>query len=120
MNQKSPLTQTPDTAPPGETPTIDADGFLQNPHAWTAHFAHQRANENHLKLSPEHLEIIDLVRGFYLEHTLHLTNRALVKLTRERFGPDKGNSIYLQTLFPGSPARLTALIGGLPKPPFCF
>ncbi|MEJ2670509.1 MAG: TusE/DsrC/DsvC family sulfur relay protein [Gammaproteobacteria bacterium] len=98
----------------------DADGFLQTPLTWTPLFAAMRARENQITLTPEHLALIELAREFYLEHTLHLTNRALVKLVREHYGTEKGNSIYVQTLFPGSPARLVALLGGLPKPPFCF
>ncbi|MES2603574.1 MAG: TusE/DsrC/DsvC family sulfur relay protein, partial [Pseudomonadota bacterium] len=32
----------------------------------------------------------------------------------------KGNSLYLLSLFPGSPARLAARIAGLPRPVNCM
>ena len=46
--------------------------------------------------------------------------RALVKYVRLKLGPDKGRSIYLLKLFPGSPAKIGSKIAGLPKPANCL
>ena len=46
--------------------------------------------------------------------------RALVKYVRLRLGDDKGRSIYLLRLFPGSPAKIGSRIAGLPKPANCL
>ena len=51
--------------------------------------------------------------------------RPLVKLVRERVGPELGSSIALMRLFPpdkmrGGSARLVALIAGLPVPENCL
>ncbi len=46
--------------------------------------------------------------------------RPLVKYCALKLGPDKGRSIYLMSLFPGSPAKLGSKIAGLPKPDNCL
>jgi tRNA 2-thiouridine synthesizing protein E len=38
----------------------------------------------------------------------------------EHCGFEKGRSIYLLRLFPGSPAKLVAKYAGLPKPKNCI
>jgi tRNA 2-thiouridine synthesizing protein E len=46
--------------------------------------------------------------------------RPLVKYIGQRLGKEKGNSIYLLQLFPGSPAKLASKIAGLPRPENCL
>jgi tRNA 2-thiouridine synthesizing protein E len=46
--------------------------------------------------------------------------RPLVKRTGQALGADKGRSIYLQQLFPPSPARIASKIAGLPRPANCL
>jgi tRNA 2-thiouridine synthesizing protein E len=46
--------------------------------------------------------------------------RILVKHVRSQLGEEKGNSIYLMQLFPGSPAKLASKLAGLPKPDNCL
>ena len=46
--------------------------------------------------------------------------RTLVNAVREQYGPEKGNSIYLQKLFPGGAALQANNIAGLPKPIRCI
>ena len=46
--------------------------------------------------------------------------RPLVKATAMQLGKDKGNSIHIMRLFPGSPAKLLAKVAGLPKPDNCL
>jgi tRNA 2-thiouridine synthesizing protein E len=43
-----------------------------------------------------------------------------VKAVKQSLGDDKGRSIYLMQLFPGSPAKLAARLAGLPKPDNCL
>lgn len=96
------------------------DGFLRNPIDWTPSIAEVLATENNLYLTPEHWELIQLVRTFYLDNQLHLTNRALIKHIGVTLSESKASSLYVLGLFPNSPARILALLAGLPKPPFCF
>jgi tRNA 2-thiouridine synthesizing protein E len=46
--------------------------------------------------------------------------RILVKVVEVELGPEKGNSLYLLKLFPGSPARVASKIAGLPRPHNCI
>ena len=99
---------------------LDADGFLKDLTLWNESVARQLALQDDLSLTEAHFEIIYLLRGFYQQHQVAPANRPFVKMVKLAFGPDKGNSIYLMTLFPQSPAKLAAKISGLPKPPNCF
>ncbi|MFO5992212.1 TusE/DsrC/DsvC family sulfur relay protein, partial [Pseudomonas aeruginosa] len=46
--------------------------------------------------------------------------RPLIKYVAQRLGPDKGNSLHLNHLFKGAPAKLGAKLAGLPKPSNCL
>ena len=46
--------------------------------------------------------------------------RPLVKYVGQQLGKDKGTSMYLLGLFPGSPAKLGSKLAGLPKPDNCL
>mgnify|MGYP000485751776 CR=1 FL=1 len=99
---------------------LDPDGFLKNLDQWSEIVAHSIALDNDLDLDENHFEIIYLLRDFYQKHQVAPANRPFVKMVKLALGQEKGNSIYLMTLFPQSPAKLAAKIAGLPKPPNCF
>ncbi len=99
---------------------LDSDGFLKNLDQWSETVAHSIAQDNDLVLNDDHFEIIYLLRNFYQKHQVAPANRPFVKMVKLALGQEKGNSIYLMTLFPQSPAKLAAKISGLPKPPNCF
>ncbi len=101
-------------------PELDADGFLKDLSLWSESIAQQLAQQDDLTLTEPHFEIIYLLRDFYQKHQVSPANRPFVKMVKLALGQDKGNSIYLMTLFPQSPAKLAAKISGLPKPPNCF
>ena len=82
--------------------------------------ARQIAGAEGLELSEAHWEIIYLLRDFYREFDNSPAMRPLVKYCVLKLGPDKGRSIYLMSLFPGSPAKLGSKIAGLPKPDNCL
>lgn len=71
-------------------------------------------------LTAEHWEILQLLREFYAEFQLSPANRPLIKYVAQRLGPDKGNSLHLNHLFKGAPAKLGAKLAGLPKPSNCL
>lgn len=99
---------------------LDPDGFLKDLSHWSEAVAHAIAQDHQLALSADHFEIIYLLRDFYHKHQVAPANRPFVKMVKLALGAEKGNSIYLMTLFPQSPAKLAAKISGLPKPPNCF
>jgi len=99
---------------------VDKDGFLLDHTRWTPALAQELAAREGIELTPAHWEIVSLLREFYLRFEASPANRALVKFVRQELGPDKGSSIYLMQLFPGSPARLGSKIAGLPRPENCL
>ena len=99
---------------------FDRDGFLRDLADWSPAVAEQIATTEGIELSPAHWEILQLLRDYYQEFDASPAMRPLVKYCALKLGPDKGRSIYLLKLFPGSPAKLGSKIAGLPKPDNCL
>ncbi|MGR0277750.1 TusE/DsrC/DsvC family sulfur relay protein [Marinomonas dokdonensis] len=99
---------------------LDEEGYLLDLADWSTELAEQLATEEGVALSDAHWEIIHLLRNFYEEYGLSPAMRPLVKAVSKSLGSEKGRSIYLMTLFPGSPPKLAAKIAGLPKPANCL
>lgn len=98
----------------------DEKGFLTDWQSWTPGHARAFARLEGIELNDDHWEILYLLRRFYALYDASPANRALVNLVKRELGPDKGNSIYLMSLFPESPARRGSRIAGLPKPKNCL
>ncbi len=99
---------------------LDDEGYLYNLEQWTPEVARLLAEEEQLELTEAHWEIIHLLREFYQQYQLSPAMRPLVKAVAASLGKDKGRSIYLMKLFPGSPAKVAARLAGLPKPDNCL
>ncbi|WP_339544590.1 TusE/DsrC/DsvC family sulfur relay protein [Pseudomonas sp. RA_35y_Pfl2_P32] len=99
---------------------LDKDGYLLDLADWSAQVADALAATEDLQLSAEHWEILELLRGFYQEFQLSPATRPLIKYTALKLGPDKGNSLHLNRLFKGTPAKLAAKLAGLPRPTNCL
>ncbi len=104
----------------GKTIHLDKDGFLQELDEWSPVIASALATREQLELTDEHWEILHLLRAFYSEFQLSPANRPLVKYAALKLGPEKGNSMHLNRLFKGTPAKLAAKLAGLPKPTNCL
>jgi tRNA 2-thiouridine synthesizing protein E len=99
---------------------FDGEGFLRRLCDWDTDVAEQIAAAEGIALSPAHWEVLHLLRAYYREYGASPANRPLVKYCTLKLGPEKGRSVYLMGLFPGSPARLGSKIAGLPKPDNCL
>lgn len=98
---------------------LDKDGFLKNHNQWNKQTAIKLAAQDGLNLTDEHWQIIMLVRQFYQQYHTSPAIRVLVKALKQQYGLEKGNSLYLQSLFPKGAAKQVARIAGLPKPVKC-
>jgi tRNA 2-thiouridine synthesizing protein E len=98
---------------------LDKEGFLRDLSDWNPEVAEVLAKNEEITLSGSHWQIINLVRDYYQQYQISPVTRVLVKITREKLGEDKGNSIYLMQMFSGKPAKLVSKIAGLPKPANC-
>lgn len=99
---------------------VDQEGYLTDLNDWSEPVAEALARQEGLALEDEHWEILQLLRAFYSEFQLSPATRPLIKYTALKLGPDKGNSMHLNRLFKGTPAKLAAKLAGLPKPSNCI
>ena len=99
---------------------LDKDGFLVELSDWSADVASALAAAEGIELSPDHWEILELLRNFYAEFQLSPATRPLIKYTALKLGAQKGNSLHLNHLFNGTPAKLAAKLAGLPRPTNCL
>jgi tRNA 2-thiouridine synthesizing protein E len=102
-------------------PPRNNEGFLEDANQWTPEVGCQIAADDQIELSEKHWEIIEFLRDFYKSHEMSPpSNRLFVKAVKEALGEEKGNSIYLMQLFPGTPAKTACRIAGLPRPTNCL
>ncbi|SFM56312.1 TusE/DsrC/DsvC family sulfur relay protein [Marinobacter zhejiangensis] len=102
-------------------PARNNEGFLEDVASWSPDVAVLIAQEDAIELVPEHWEIINFLRDFYHEYDMSPpSNRLFVKAVKDAMGEEKGNSIYLMQLFPGTPAKTACRIAGLPRPTNCL
>ncbi|QJD58417.1 TusE/DsrC/DsvC family sulfur relay protein [Pseudomonas sp. gcc21] len=104
----------------GRSVAVDKEGFLVDLGDWSEPIAIALAHAEGITLGDEHLEVIYALRRFYAEYQLSPAMRPLVKYIGQQLGPEKGTSLHLLRLFPGSPAKLASKIAGLPKPDNCL
>ncbi|WP_100640594.1 TusE/DsrC/DsvC family sulfur relay protein [Marinobacter salexigens] len=102
-------------------PARNNEGFLENASDWSHEIASCIAADDNIELNKKHWEIIEFLRTFYKEHEMSPpSNRLFVKSVKEALGEERGNSIYLMQLFPGTPAKTACRIAGLPRPTNCL
>ena len=99
---------------------LDKEGFVVDLNQWDEKVATVLASNENIELTPEHWEVIIALRDFYRQYQLSPAMRPLVKYLKQQLDKPDLNSIYLLTLFPGSPAKISAKISGLPKPENCL
>jgi tRNA 2-thiouridine synthesizing protein E len=104
----------------GREIVLDQDGYLADLADWSPATAEALAAGEEIQLSREHWEVLELLRGFYAEFQLSPATRPLIKYVALKLGPEKGNSLHLNRLFKGTPAKLAAKLAGLPKPTNCL
>lgn len=103
-----------------KTVGLDPEGYLVNQQQWSDVVATLLAKEEGLSLTDAHWEIITVIRDFYHRYEMAPAMRPLVKAVKQALGDEKGRSVYLMSLFPGSPAKRIARLAGLPKPTNCL
>jgi tRNA 2-thiouridine synthesizing protein E len=104
----------------GQTIEHDEEGFITDVSQWTKELADYLAEKENIKMTPEHWEVVNFLRGYYNEYQIAPAIRVLVKQMKVAFGPEKGNNKYLYELFPYGPAKQACKIAGLPKPTGCI
>ena len=104
----------------GKQVETDANGYLLDHTDWQKDLAVVIAKKESIELTAAHWEVVLFVRDFYEEYDTSPAVRVLVKSLANKFGPEIGNSRYVQRLFPKGPAKQATKIAGLPKPAKCL
>ena len=104
----------------GQSIPTDKAGYLLDHQQWQEAMVETLAAQENIQLTEAHWEVVRFVREFYLEYDTSPAIRALVKAMAAKYGPEKGNSRYLQRLFPKGPAKQATKLAGLPKPAKCL
>jgi tRNA 2-thiouridine synthesizing protein E len=104
----------------GRDIALDKDGYLVDLSDWSEEVARALAARESLELGADHWEVLELLREFYREFELSPATRPLIKYVALKLGVEKGNSLHLNRLFNGTPAKLAAKLAGLPKPTNCI
>jgi tRNA 2-thiouridine synthesizing protein E len=99
---------------------LDKEGFLRKLSDWTPELAEAIARNEGISLTDAHWQVIYLLRQYYQQFDSSPAMRPLVKYCGIELGADCGKSLYLLSLFPGSPAKIGSKIAGLPKPDNCL
>ena len=89
------------------------EGFLVDPMAWTPELAQEIASREGLELTDRHWLVIDFNRKEYEASGVSPTLRRVTK------GSGVDTKEFYK-LFPGAPAKMAAMVSGLPKPTGCI
>ncbi len=92
----------------------DGEGYIKNLDDWSEDFARAMAMAEHLELTEEHWEVIRYLRNYYHEHRVQAQVRTMIQHFKKRWGPERGNNLYLHELFPiGGPQKQGNRLAGL-------
>jgi len=104
----------------GKTIEHDEEGYIVDIDQWSEQLAQHIAKVEDLEMTPEHWEVINILRDYYQEYQIAPAIRVLTKQVAKRLGDSKGSNKYLYELFPYGPAKQACKIAGLPKPTGCI
>lgn len=96
---------------------LDGEGYLLDLDEWSEDFVRVRADEEGLKLTDEHWQVINFIRKFYEDHGVQAPVRDMIKFFKKNWGKEKGNTRYLHEIFPkGGPQKQGNRLAGVRKP----
>ncbi len=92
---------------------FDADGYMEDPNAWTKEIAEAIAKREEVVLTDRSWVVIDYARNEFKSKGEAPTLRNITKNTDV-------DTKELYSLFPGGPGKLAAKVAGLHKPTGCI
>jgi tRNA 2-thiouridine synthesizing protein E len=95
-------------------------GWLENLDEWSEELAVEIAkNEKIPELTPEHWDIINTAREYFLDNGVVAEPRTFSKIMKKQFGPDRSDQKYIYSLFPTGLIKCANKVAGLPRPKGC-
>lgn len=101
-----------------DTYLVNDKNYLKKFSDWDERIRDWLASAEQIKLSSEHLHILDLLRNLYAKNGKHPVLRMITTDMASRFGAEKGTVKYFHTLFPGG-IHQAFVIAGLPMQDSC-
>ncbi len=98
------------------TAPLTANGRLQNLSDWNEEVAAFLAASDGLALTPEHWEVIRLMREYYQTYNITPIRKLLKAEISEKLGAEKATDAWLEKLFPQGVLIQGSKIAGLPVP----
>ena len=112
-----PNMQTKTTLVDGKEILLDGEGYLLDLDEWTEKFVHVRADEEGLKLTDEHWEVINYIRNYHEKNNVQAPVRDMIKHFKKTWDKEKANTRYLHQIFPlGGPQKQGNRLAGVRKP----
>lgn len=106
----------PSIAVKGADITVLADGRLANVSDWSPDVAEALAEQEGLKLTNAHWDLITLMRGYYTNNNISPIRKLLKKEIVRNLGKELATDDYLMSLFPGGVQYQGTKIAGIPVP----
>ncbi|OGW63337.1 MAG: sulfurtransferase TusE [Nitrospirae bacterium RBG_16_64_22] len=103
----------------GQNVEVDEEGYLLQLDQWTPEVAEELAQQEGIAMTPEHWEVVNILREYYQEYQIAPAIRVLTKAVAKALGTEKGSNKYLYEMFPLGPSKQACKIAGLPKPTGC-
>lgn len=90
------------------------DGRLVHLEDWNEEIANALAEEENLKLTQDHWDVIYLMREYYNQYNISPVLKLLKKEISQTLGREKAKDAYLRQLFPGNVLVQGTKISGIP------
>ncbi len=104
----------------GKTIKLSEAGWLENLDEWSEDLAMEICkNENISTLTPEHWDIVNLAREYFVDNGAVCEPRNFTKLMKDKYGKDRSSQKYIYSLFPTGLIKCANKIAGLPRPRGC-
>jgi tRNA 2-thiouridine synthesizing protein E len=103
----------------GKKYLLSDNNHLLDLNAWDDQIRDHIADRLNIKLSNDHLTVIQLIRESYTTRKRHPFVRVVTADMAQKMGPDKGTMRYFYSLFPKG-IHQAFQVAGLPMQGFCF
>lgn len=104
----------------GKTIELSEAGWLLNLDEWSEDLATEIAKSEKIpELTPEHWDIINTAREYFIENGVVAEPRVFSKIMKEKYGKDRSDQKYIYSLFPTGLIKCANKVAGLPRPKGC-
>ncbi|MDA8365261.1 MAG: TusE/DsrC/DsvC family sulfur relay protein [Gammaproteobacteria bacterium] len=93
----------------------DNEGFLVDPEDWNNVVAEELARRENITLEPEHWEVLNFMRDYFVQHHIAADARFVIKFLNDKYGRGSGRD-HLYRLFPYGYMQQACKVAGMRRP----